>query len=545
MMIKTPQDMPQSRDAEMMVLGTMISNARDLGTAANLLTDLDFYFSEHKLIFHVLKQFHEQSQPADVHLVCEELRQRNQLKAAGGVGYLATLVQFAGTSAYIEKYCEILHDKTLLRRLIQTSEDIQNRALENPDDIGQLLEEAENCFKTISARSHITIPVVPIQSHLANVQQMLDRYRGQQYLGLCLQTLPIFNEKLLGLRKLMLLAAAPNVGKTALIVQMVIDALQTNPDACAVFLSLEMPARDIVTRICCHLSGLPYKTFVFGSQKQNRSDSPGGYFTESEINAIQQANQTLQSIGDRLQILDTESCPRVDARNVIQHIERLKEKTGCHRVFVAIDYLQVWPVSSSVNRSSELEIDKWRIGEMKKIRDAMNDDPVIVISEARKPGSSKESWGGDLSDIMGSARGSYTPDVVMLFQEMTPTDLAKAYASRLGQNNQFASFVHQAQAFLENSASRGESLRSLSIPKARDGMDRFQTIVHFDYRRNTFKQFSWDEFSAHLKQRDKPHLQNDNPSISEDALKKPDVKIKASPGKRSFADMITGGALNG
>jgi replicative DNA helicase len=488
--------LPNSKDSEMMVLGCMLTSPSSLNIASGLLNEDDFYYSEHRIVFRILKNAHKKNLPIDVHLVAEELNRKDQLKDIGGIGYLTSLAQFSGTSAHVEQYSKILTDKATLRRLIESARVIESKAFGDPDDIEPLADEAEKAFKSITIRSRADIPLISIQNHIADFQTTLSLYRGAKYIGLCLDTLPIINEKLLGLRKLALLAAAPNSGKTALLVQMVIDALKTNPDACAVIVSLEMTSRDLIGRIYCHLSGLSYKTFIFGSQQQDRGNDPAAYFKESELASIMHAETIMRNFGDRLQIIDSEMCPNISAHRVINFIETLKNRTGCKRVIVAIDYLQVWPLNPTINRGSELEIDKWRIEQMKQIRDAINDDPIVVISEARKPSSSATGWGGDMSDVMGSARGTYTPDIVMLMQEASETDLAIDYERNHGFDPKKGASEKAksiAKTLIDALSKNGISFRSLAIPKARDGMERFSTLMLFDYRRNMFRQFTWDD----------------------------------------------------
>ena len=129
----------------------------------------------------------------------------------------------------------------------------------------------------------------------------------------------------------------------------------------------------------------------------------------------------LEQIGDRLQIHDLKTLPNLSSETVINYINNLKSSTNCKRVIVIVDYLQVWPIPENKRFSSDLEADKWRIGEIKKIRDAINEfneDPVIIISEARKPSQGDQVWGGSMADVMGSARGMYSPDVILLLSAL-------------------------------------------------------------------------------------------------------------------------------
>src|SRR5438105_148210 len=88
---------PHSKESEMMVLGCMLTSINALNIAADALDDSDFYFSEHKAIFQVLKTFYKKDKPADIHLVAEELKRQDKLQSVGGIANLTTLAQYAGT----------------------------------------------------------------------------------------------------------------------------------------------------------------------------------------------------------------------------------------------------------------------------------------------------------------------------------------------------------------------------------------------------------------------------------------------------------------
>ena len=100
---KTP---PHSKEAEMIVLGCMLTSINGLNIAAERLEESDFFFGEHKIIFSCLQDAFKKDKPADIHLVAEELKRQDRLTAVGGIVYLTSLAQYAGTAAYIEEYVE-------------------------------------------------------------------------------------------------------------------------------------------------------------------------------------------------------------------------------------------------------------------------------------------------------------------------------------------------------------------------------------------------------------------------------------------------------
>lgn len=484
---------PHSKESEMMVLGCMLIDQENLKYAIDELSESDFYFSEHKLIFKSMKSLFQQGKLIDVHLLSEELKRRDDLKKIGDVGYIVTLAQFVGTSTYVQEYVDLVKNKSILRNLIDQAHEIQTAALENPDNATFLIEKYRIALKEIEQRHGKKIPIVKVEEHLNKLENLRESFRGKKYLGLRVKTIEEFNENLLGLRKLNLLAAAPNVGKTALTIQLALEVLLTEPDACLAYFSLEMSSIEIFTRMKLYLAEMNFRTMIFGSTNNQQT-----LYSEDEFKKLRVSDETLKSFGDRLQIIDTATCPFIDSRSIINYVENLKSATKCKRALVVIDYLQVWPFDPKMRFPSENEADKWRIGEMKKIRDAMNEDPVIVISEARKPSGSSDVWGGDLSDVMGSARGTYTPDVVMLLSQLRPISLSKIWDKNnmpkdllLDADIECAENEKAGMAIRIFLAKHGIALCKLDVPKARDGMHKFNTLLEFHFHKNIFKKVDW------------------------------------------------------
>lgn len=486
--------LPHSKESEMMVLGCMLTGLDNLKLASEELDDSDFYFIENKIIFQVLKSAYKQDKPADIHLICEELKRLDKLKTAGGAPYITTLAQYAGTSAYIEEYVEQLKSKTLLRAMISTSQEVEKDAFGEPANPTLLVEKLQNNLKILEQRHGKKIPIMSSEEHLENQKQFLAQHRGKEFIGLRTSKIPEFNRNLSGLRGLKLLAAAPNVGKTALTIQLGIDVLENEEEACLIYVSLEMSSLTIFNRITFYLAGMDFSTFVLGSQKIQGTDGEA-FFTKEELKKIEEAEKKVKLFGERLQIIDSEMCPYIDSRMIINYVEAVKLKTKCKRAIVIIDYLQEWTTPQNM---AENEADKWRIREMKKIRDAMNDDPVIVISEARKPPEGAKEWGSDLSDVMGSAKGTYTPDVVMLLTTATDKQLEKLWENLPQIPNPINS--NESECTNNNSKIRdflagyGIAICNLKVAKCRDGMRKFNTVLTFHFNKNKFVKFDKDYF---------------------------------------------------
>lgn len=357
-----------------------------------------------------------------------------------------------------------------------------------------VLDEAHRL--RIEDRARKADPVRPVAEELADHEARLSRWRGKEFLGLPQRVITKLDEWTRGLRGLMLLAARPNVGKTALAVQLGTDVVESNPDAVFVFVSLEMPRWEILTRVRCRFAAMNWTTLVFGSEGAGRVS-----FTGEELARLQEADEKLARWGERILILDEKNFPTPSVEGVVAHVEALKARTGASRVFLLVDYLQVWPISPEVQRTvrTDLDADKVRIGAMKELRDALQEgDGVMVISEARKPsGDSSDEWGGALADVMGSARGSYTPDMVLLFNDVSDLEMGEwlgdpikgsSGSTEANKKREFHEWKARMKEAREAMADQGYSLTRLVIAKGRDGVRRGEIRLTYRFLRSTFEE---------------------------------------------------------
>jgi DNA primase len=339
----------------------------------------------------------------------------------------------------------------------------------------ELLHEETDRLRT-EERHWQAEPVRNVGDELGDHEERLARWRGREFIGLPQRTLPKLDELTLGLRGLMLLAAAPNVGKTALAIQLGLDAVVHNQDAAFLFISLEMSRWDMLTRFRSRLSGLDWKTLVFGSGRGDEAS-----FTNTEFQKLDEAHNTLRDIGGRLRILDDKNFPAPTLENILDQVGDLKASSGARRVIVAVDYLQVWPVPDTVAKHlrTDLDADKWRIGQMKELRDAVgSENATLVISEARKPSNDAQEWAGDMAAVMGAARGTYTPDMVLLLNPLLDKELG-------GPDDKNGDAGKKQR---EQDAEAGFARQRLSIVKGRDGVQRGRLDLRFHFRQSRFEE---------------------------------------------------------
>ena len=115
---------PHSVEAEQSLLGGLMLDQRAWDQIADVVVSEDLYRADHRLIFGAVAALVERNQPPDAVTVSEHLQRLGQLEAAGGLGYLARLVEDTPSAANIRAYARIVRDNAMLRRLIEIGGDI-------------------------------------------------------------------------------------------------------------------------------------------------------------------------------------------------------------------------------------------------------------------------------------------------------------------------------------------------------------------------------------------------------------------------------------
>jgi replicative DNA helicase len=298
--------------------------------------------------------------------------------------------------------------------------------------------------------------------HLADLR----RWQGGEMVGLAQGSLTRLDRATLGLRGLMLLAGAPNEGKTALAMQLGLDVVRMNPDACFLFLSLEMSRKDMMTRLICNLARVDWKMLVLGEKAG---------LTAEHTEALAQAQEELKDLGQRILILDEENFPRAGVDQALRQLEGLQRRSGCSRAFILVDYLQVWPLpptdDPAWSADPQADPDMWRVGQLKALRDRSG-QAVMTISEVRRPPDGRP-WASALADVAGSSRAIYSPDMVFLLQT-------------LGEEEALRLIGGDPRAARQQMREMGLVFNRLSIAKGRDGVMRESLNLTFFYRQARF-----------------------------------------------------------
>ena len=401
---------PNSKESEMMVLGCMLTSYNNLNAAADILDEQDFYYLEHKIIFRGLKQLYHKDKPADIHLLSEELKSEGKLEEIGGIHYLTTLAQYAGTSVYIDEYTSLVKDKSILRQMINVAENITKNALNDPQDVQTLLDEAQGNLFQISQKANTNSGtlVKDILSglkassqipYLKQLQEKQEDYRingpqKSEINGLASHFVDL--DKMLnglGSSNLMILAARPAMGKTALAVNIAENICFKSSKPVGIF-SLEMTAEQLLHRIIC-------------SQSEVESEKiKSGAINGSEYQRIVSAVNNIQK---NTMIIDDH--PGLKITDLRARARRMKET---HKIeFLVIDYLQLIGGSGTSRSAESRQNEVSEISRMLKTLARELNIPILCLSQLSRKVEERTGHRPMMSDLRESGSLEQDSDVVM------------------------------------------------------------------------------------------------------------------------------------
>jgi replicative DNA helicase len=392
--------LPASIDAERSILGAILLDNHAYNEAAEHLRAEDFSLDAHRRIYSRMIDLAESSRPIDMVTLVHELTRLKELPAVGDVAYISALLDGVPDRPSIEHYVKIVRDKALLRGLIHASNAAIARAAEQSEPAEDILNEAEAAIFQLSekriGRGFQGIPDI-VRDSFGTVDALLQR--GQRITGLATHY-PDLDEMTSGLQKsdLIILAARPSMGKTALAMNIAENAAIEDNQVVGIF-SLEMSREALLLRLLCSRARVDSHKMRTGS------------LWREDMQKVVRAMEELAS--SPIYIDDT---PGISLSEMRAKARRLQQSTGALGLLV-VDYLQLMSGGGKryENRTQEVSaISRGLKALAKELR-----VPVIALSQlSRAP----ESRGGDhrpqLADLRESGSIEQDADLVMfIFRE--------------------------------------------------------------------------------------------------------------------------------
>lgn len=383
---------PHSIEGEQSVLGSMMLDRNAIVTATEILKPSDFYKEAHSEIYESILDIYNRDEPVDLITLSEELKKRNTLDAIGGILYLADLSEAISTTANIRFYCEIVEEKSILRKLINASNEIIAKGYEADEDINVIIDIAEKkIFDITQKRSHEGLDPIKevLLDSFSRIEQMA--LNKSDLTGLTTGFIDL-DQKTSGLQKsdLVLIAARPSMGKTAFSVNVAVNAALKGDASVAVF-SLEMSKEQLVQRMLSSESHVELQKIING--RLNEDDWPK---LLSAMGPLSQA---------KIFIDDT---PGITLMEMKAKCRKLKIEKGLD--LVMIDYLQLMS-GEGRNENRQQEISAISRG-LKGLAKEM-DCPVIALSQLSRAPEIRSDHRPILSDLRESGAIEQDADIVM------------------------------------------------------------------------------------------------------------------------------------
>ncbi|HEY0268646.1 MAG TPA: replicative DNA helicase [Methyloradius sp.] len=246
---------PHSVEAEQSVLGGLLLENEALDKVADILAPSNFYRHDHRLIFEHIAKLIERNRPADIITVAESLENSAELSAVGGIAYLGALAQNTPTAANIRRYAEIVHERAVMRKLVEVGSDIAESAYSPQGrDAQQLLDEAEAKIFQIaeggkrSSEGFIDIKVL-LPQVADRIDQLFQRDNPSDVTGVSTGYTDL-DSKTSGFQPgdLIIVAGRPSMGKTAFSLNIAENVALDSGLPVAVF-SMEMAATQLAMRM--------------------------------------------------------------------------------------------------------------------------------------------------------------------------------------------------------------------------------------------------------------------------------------------------------
>lgn len=388
-----PDEMATIELEKRLLSAMMLKGGEVIPDVSALVSEEDFYREEHKKIFSALLKIYNGGTPPDVLLLEEELKLTGDLEKIKR-GYLYSLVDQEFTTGRAIRQAEIIKDKAILRRLIAAGEEITDEAQTAAVPVDEVLESAEQKILSVTKQTNVTnmetLPAV-LQKTFEGIQY-IHNHPGE-LVGVS-TGLADLNKVTNGLQKsdLILLAARPSMGKTALALNIAVNAARAGK-VVAVF-SLEMSKTQLGKRLLSSTSGV------------NSMNLNTGNLSDNDMNSLIDALDEMS----RLKILidDTAGLKLLEMRSKVR---RIKHEHGLD--LVVIDYLQLMQGSRSryteQNRQQEIS----EISRSLKALAREMDVPVLALSQLSRNVEMRAEKKPQLSDLRESGSLEQDADIVM------------------------------------------------------------------------------------------------------------------------------------
>ncbi len=384
--------MPHSLEAEQSVIGCMIMDRDAIVTAAGTLTRDDFYHQQYGILFEAITELYNTGAAVDMVTLQNRLRQKNVPPEISSLEYVGDLVNAVTTSANVSDYAMIVKEKSILRRLIRTSESIADSCYLGEDSLEEILEDTEKRIFSL-LQSNTGNDPVSIRTLVLDELTRIETAAKDKGTVTGLPTgFPDLDFLLAGLQKsdLVLIAARPSMGKTALALNIAEYVAFHEEEAVAIF-SLEMAKEQLVSRLLAMESRVDSKLIRNGNLSENDWE---------------RLVEGADIVGDSKLIID--DTPGISISELRSKCRKFKLEYDVK--LIIIDYLQLMSAARRPDSRQQEISDISR--SLKQIARELN-VPVLALSQLSRQVEMRPEHRPMLSDLRESGAIEQDADVVM------------------------------------------------------------------------------------------------------------------------------------
>ena len=387
--------MPHSMEAEQAVIGSMLMDRDAMESALEILQPDDFYGRQYGTLFQAIRELNTENKPVDLVTLQERLKENNVPEELAGMDFIREVLGSVPTSANVKYYAKIVKEKSLMRRLIRTTEEITAQCYQGTDNVEALIDSTEKkIFNLMQSRGGGDF--TPIRQVVINALERIEAASKQNgsitgvstgFIDLDYQTSGMQPSDLI------LVAARPSMGKTAFVLNMAQHMAFRDNITTAIF-SLEMSKEQLVNR----LFSLESKVDAQVLRNGRLEDSDWERLIESA-----------EIIGNsNLIIDDTPSISIAELRSKCR-----KYKMEMNLGVIIIDYLQLMSGSSGGKSSTSRQQEISDISRSLKAVARELNVPVIALSQLSRAVEQRDDKRPMLSDLRESGAIEQDADVVM------------------------------------------------------------------------------------------------------------------------------------
>lgn len=384
---------PHNYEAEQSVLGAAFISKAALQKVCEDLMPESFYMDSHSKIFEVLKELYLQGVAVDITTVTDKLKSKKLLKQVGDVDYLLEIVNSVPTASNVDYYINIVNEKAILRNLINTATSIVSDAYNGDFTINETLDDAERKILNV-VKNRKASEFKPIQEALSLAQTNLEKLseNGSEITGVPSGFYDLdkvttgFHEN-----ELIILAARPGMGKTAIVLNIATNVAMTTKKNVAVF-NLEMGADQLAMRMISSAGQIDSYKLRTG---------------KLEHNDWKRVNEAISQLADTHIMID--DTPGITIGEIRAKCRRLaSSKDGLD--IVIIDYLQL--ISGSEKYAGNRQQEVSEISRSLKTLAMELNVPIVALSQLSRSVDAREDKRPLMSDLRESGSIEQDADIV-------------------------------------------------------------------------------------------------------------------------------------